>query len=473
MNDLYIFLYLLYGFVFILFGLYSVSKYRKTQSIFPLSNSIIYIGLFGLAHGLSEWLTMLRLAEVFDEYRIVAFYLGRVLKGFSFIMLIQFGVSMFFNQFISKFFFIALLVVYGIWLALFYRIIFVLGMNYLYNNPAFLIITLRYFMALPGALLTSAAMFYHGYRVKALNKTWMYYYILFGFTILFYGILDGLFVRQAHFFPANVFYNNWFIDTFNIPIQVLKIIVGLFIYLSIRLVFTSFSWEVKTLMNQAYTSNKDKDYTSKINFVIHDEIIQSLYVTSMQINKIQHRVSDASVDALCKETNQLIEDNIQSLRNIIKGNDSNFVSPSTLDETIKNFIDKLFHDQKVHLSYHNHLHKNNLLSLNKTVVMHIYFIIQEALMNIAKHARANTIVLSLRQELNYLKVVIKDDGMGFNIKQKTPSSHIGLTAMQDRIDTLNGKLILKSTHKSHFLKTGTTITFYIPMEVHHEKTNDC
>ena len=82
----------------------------------------------------------------------------------------------------------------------------------------------------------------------------------------------------------------------------------------------------------------------------------------------------------------------------------------------------------------------------------LYFIAQEALNNVLKHAKAKNVKISLQTRRQNSVLEIEDDGCGFDIKA-TDTSGIGLRSMRERVAQIDGKLRLSSTPG-----TGTKIT---------------
>lgn len=72
----------------------------------------------------------------------------------------------------------------------------------------------------------------------------------------------------------------------------------------------------------------------------------------------------------------------------------------------------------------------------------VYRIVQEALANVQRHAGANEINVSLFQEGGYLKLVIKDDGRGFDMGNIAPGN--GLANMESRCRENNGTFKIES-----------------------------
>jgi signal transduction histidine kinase len=69
-----------------------------------------------------------------------------------------------------------------------------------------------------------------------------------------------------------------------------------------------------------------------------------------------------------------------------------------------------------------------------------YFVCSEALANIAKHARAAHVRISVRSEDGTAVVIVADDGVG----GADPAHGTGLRGLADRIDTLGGELSVSS-----------------------------
>jgi len=81
-----------------------------------------------------------------------------------------------------------------------------------------------------------------------------------------------------------------------------------------------------------------------------------------------------------------------------------------------------------------------------------YFIVAEALTNVVKHADATHTRVRLAAEQGVLAIVVSDDGRG----GADQSGH-GLTGLADRVDALNGILVLTSPPGE-----GTTVRVTLP-----------
>lgn len=74
----------------------------------------------------------------------------------------------------------------------------------------------------------------------------------------------------------------------------------------------------------------------------------------------------------------------------------------------------------------------------------VYRLIQEALTNIGKYAKASNVRVSVKLEPGVVRVRIQDDGVGFDPARSKPGSH-GIAGMRFRIEQLKGTLSVKSS----------------------------
>jgi two-component system, NarL family, sensor histidine kinase DevS len=85
----------------------------------------------------------------------------------------------------------------------------------------------------------------------------------------------------------------------------------------------------------------------------------------------------------------------------------------------------------------------------------IFRIVQEALTNVVKHARAQRVSVLVTRAGGRIKAVIEDDGTGFD--PAAADGGIGLIGMRERIELLDGSLVVESSATS-----GTTVAVEVP-----------
>jgi len=97
--------------------------------------------------------------------------------------------------------------------------------------------------------------------------------------------------------------------------------------------------------------------------------------------------------------------------------------------------------------------------LDSYVEVGLFRTIQEAVNNVEKHAEASVIniVMEFRREM--LTVTIEDNGKGFDTAENVGSESFGLVGMRERINLLNGELLIKSEKG-----TGTKIIIKVQLK---------
>ncbi|MFC1945377.1 GAF domain-containing protein [Chloroflexota bacterium] len=94
----------------------------------------------------------------------------------------------------------------------------------------------------------------------------------------------------------------------------------------------------------------------------------------------------------------------------------------------------------------------------------LFRVIQETLYNIAKHAAAKNVKITLSFHKSEISVHIKDDGKGFNVDSVSSSPEntrgLGLLGMKERIDIISGSISINSKPGGG----GTEVIIRIPLE---------
>ena len=95
--------------------------------------------------------------------------------------------------------------------------------------------------------------------------------------------------------------------------------------------------------------------------------------------------------------------------------------------------------------------------LSRGASLALFRIVQEALGNAAKHARATRVTVSLTRTDDAVALAVSDDGTGFDPGQLGTSGGLGMIMMRERASQLNGKFEFESAPGG-----GTTIRVVIP-----------
>jgi PAS domain S-box-containing protein len=177
---------------------------------------------------------------------------------------------------------------------------------------------------------------------------------------------------------------------------------------------------------------------SEIGKELHDNVNQVLTTTKLYLELAR---SDAALkDELIKKS----EANIQYVINEIRQLSRSLMNPSLGDlgliDSIQDLIENIKATRKLNVVLEAPASVEAALPENLGLT--IYRIIQEGLNNAVKHARATTVYLSLEKLEDGIRLIIKDDGIGFNkenIKKGT-----GLKSIQNRVYLTHGTLQIDS-----------------------------
>jgi two-component system sensor histidine kinase UhpB len=87
-------------------------------------------------------------------------------------------------------------------------------------------------------------------------------------------------------------------------------------------------------------------------------------------------------------------------------------------------------------------------------------VVQEALTNVGRHARARHVWVDLRQRDEEVQVTVRDDGVGFDLAdaraRALEGDSLGLLGMQERVELLGGKFDIETEPGQ-----GTTLRLWL------------
>jgi signal transduction histidine kinase len=110
-----------------------------------------------------------------------------------------------------------------------------------------------------------------------------------------------------------------------------------------------------------------------------------------------------------------------------------------------------------------HLHGLQWVSLAAALETTVYRVVQEALTNVRKHAQARRVGLIAERRGSLLRVIVEDDGRGFDAAEPAAAPHpgrrFGLRSMAERALLVDGRLEIESTPGQ-----GTTIYLTVPLD---------
>jgi len=198
------------------------------------------------------------------------------------------------------------------------------------------------------------------------------------------------------------------------------------------------------------------DERERIGKDLHDGIIQSLYAISLSLEDVPELMADDANEAAGRVDRAIDNLNaaIADLRQFVVGLRPEHVDRTDFIGLLAMLADQVRRDGVIAVDLDLPAERVDLPAHTRGEVLQIA---REALSNTARHAGASTARVSLRREDHALRLVLSDDGSGFDRSVAAPVGHHGLANMRDRAEALGGSLDLESD------ETGTTIIVMVPL----------
>lgn len=187
---------------------------------------------------------------------------------------------------------------------------------------------------------------------------------------------------------------------------------------------------------------------------IHDELGQRLTALKMDISLLRLRFgNDPLLLEKLEEMRALTEGTISVVRHVASD-----LRPSALDLGLVPAIEWLAQDLESHSDICCRLDLGNEeISMKDTQATVVFRVVQESLTNVARHAKASEVVITLRNGNGQLQLKIQDDGCGFDPAALIQPRGFGLFGMRERTLGLGGKLQIDSAPTR-----GTTVSIELP-----------
>lgn len=174
---------------------------------------------------------------------------------------------------------------------------------------------------------------------------------------------------------------------------------------------------------------------------IHDELIGKLTAI-----KMTHQLDEKSTGL-----DDLISSSIHIARRISHDLMPPLIEYSSLQEIIKETVGPWENQLTIKLLFN----VNDEHPLDAKIKLHIVRILQEILVNIVKHSKADIVTIHLRISAKWISMIVKDNGIGFDVN--SVKFGLGLSNIETRLQYINGQYKMKT-------KTGqgTKYIFLIP-----------
>ncbi len=218
----------------------------------------------------------------------------------------------------------------------------------------------------------------------------------------------------------------------------------------------SFSVEQRTMLLQRVSEAAAQEERNRLARELHDSIKQQIFSIGMSAAAIEARLTGGlgTIEMPLADIQQSVEAAQSELEALVQQLRPTALSMSGMIESLRTQCQALAYRINGQATVEvGILPDSERLAL--TTGDALQRIVQEALSNIARHARAHNVRVSISQQSDELLVEIHDDGQGFVVDEATHG--MGLANMRARADALGGSLSIQS-------RPGrTTISLILPL----------
>jgi PAS domain S-box-containing protein len=213
--------------------------------------------------------------------------------------------------------------------------------------------------------------------------------------------------------------------------------------------------EVRALAVVASTAREAE--MSRISRELHDELGQALTSLKMDLTWLRTHAGEVSAPARVKlAAMQVLLDGTVAAARRISGNLRPLMLddlglPAAVEWQVQNFMARTGIPTELVMGHD--------LDLEDPHATTVFRVLQESLTNIAKHAQASSVEVSLSREGDVATLLVRDDGRGFDLADKPRANAFGLIGMRERVGLLNGELRVESA-----ADRGTTIEMHLPVD---------
>lgn len=210
--------------------------------------------------------------------------------------------------------------------------------------------------------------------------------------------------------------------------------------------------ELKDALLKIETQNKLQEQRLRISRDLHDNIGSQLTFIISTIDNLKYGLKNQDEKIINKLTSLsgFTKETIAELRDTIWAMNKNEISFEDLKIRISNFIENAqIASSGIDFEF-NCQDDFAPVSLSSVEGINSYRIIQESINNALKHAKATKVSVEVLCQNQFIEIIIKDNGIGFN--EATTNLGNGLSNLKKRAKELNGEILVTSQ-----LKEGTTV----------------
>jgi len=203
------------------------------------------------------------------------------------------------------------------------------------------------------------------------------------------------------------------------------------------------------------------DERTRIACEIHDGLVQTLVGVNLKMERVRELVSEDPSKGLTmlNQTTVQLKHGIQEAREVVYNLRPGQYDQLALIPALSNYLTSYEREHPIRTTFEGTGDESQLDPKTKVFVFRM---VQEALSNVAKHAKATKVVVTVHLKKNLLEAKVSDNGQGFNVPAEGQNpgewDHFGVKSMKERARMLGGEVRWVSKPR-----TGTTVEISVPL----------
>jgi PAS domain S-box-containing protein len=182
---------------------------------------------------------------------------------------------------------------------------------------------------------------------------------------------------------------------------------------------------------------------------LHDHVGQSLALARMQMAVAKKSAGDPEQAAKLEEISETLRETVNDTRNLVFDLSSPVMHEIGLGAAISEWLEEQIENRYgIKTEFFNNIDPIYKKTLDDDVRAILFRNVRELLANVVKHAQANQVSVSMDHADNVLKIVVRDDGIGFDYSPESqtvkPKGGFGLFSIEERMTDIGGSLEIES-----------------------------
>lgn len=189
---------------------------------------------------------------------------------------------------------------------------------------------------------------------------------------------------------------------------------------------------------------------------LHDSLAQTLSWLHLKMDMLTQTLEAGNLRQTRQEAQDVQQVVNQACFEVRESIDGLRLQPADgLSAVVTNYVNEFSRRSRLSVN----LKIGDACRLNPVVEIEALRILQEAMTNAYKHARATRLDIDFQRQNGYVELSVKDDGQGFDPQNQAANGHFGLRIMQERAERVAGSFYLESAPNR-----GTEIIVRLPAD---------